>query len=130
MGWKDTTAGYFDEAAGGLGDAGNWIYNKFYGGPAAAKTAKLQALQDRLTGLAGEERDYQQQGKREALQAFAPADATYKALYGDPSQLSTAPYNPKVKPPVAPRAPAPPSDDRGQTTYNFPRSGNVRQGGY
>lgn len=81
---------YLDEAWNGIKDAGNGVYDKFYGKPAAKKTAALNDLDVRLQSLGEGAKTYSMEGMNRALDAYAPVDAAYYSLYGDPGSLSTA----------------------------------------
>ena len=96
-GWDDLlsipTLGAYSVVKRGVAEP---LYNKLYKEPADQKksaldqaTAASQALGQDVWGKA-------MQGKNEALAQYAPADAAYQALYGDPKSWS------KAKAPVAP----------------------------
>lgn len=69
-------------------------YDNLYKKPADAKKAGLDQLTAGLKDLANQQRDFQLQGMGSALNMYGRANAVNKSLYGDPSQLSVAKYNP------------------------------------
>lgn len=90
--------GNYGQAAGDLLTAGSDIgyqgaaglYNKLYKDPAAKKAAALDQASAQAKALGQDVWNKAMQGKNEALAQFAPADAAWKALYGDPKNWTVA----------------------------------------
>lgn len=75
-------------------EGGKYGYKKLYQEPADAKKAALDAAAAESQGLGQDIWGKAMAGKDEAMAQFAPADAAYQALYGDPKTWS------KAKPPA------------------------------
>ncbi len=65
-------------------------YKKLYQDPANQKSAALDKAAAQAQALGQDVWGKAMQGKDEALAQFAPADAAYNALYGDPKTLKKA----------------------------------------
>jgi hypothetical protein len=72
------------------GDVGKYAYQKLYKDPAANKAAALDAASAQAKALGGDVWGKAMQGKNDAMAQYAPADAAYKALYGDPASWTKA----------------------------------------
>lgn len=79
--WYDYLNPVYDVKAG---------YKALYEDPADAKKAALDQASQQAQALGQDVFGKAMQGKNEALAQFAPADAAYNALYGDPTKLKKA----------------------------------------